>query len=120
MSGIETGNFDKPNETRTPPKTKADVVKLGSLSASRFTLEPGWKWSDCIKPVAGTDSCQAHHFGVVQSGRLHVKHSDGTEGEVGPGDAYVVEPGHDAWVVGDEAFVGYEFDAKTADTYAKK
>ena len=80
---------------------------------------PGWRWSDCIKPVAGTDSCQAHHVGVVLAGTLHVAHEDGSEQDIGAGSAYVIEPGHDAWVVGDEAVVGYEFDARTAEDYAK-
>ena len=60
--------------------------------------------------MAGTDSCQARHVGVVHSGRLAIKHVDGTEVEIGPGEAYVIEPGHDAWVVGDERFVGFEFE----------
>jgi hypothetical protein len=120
MPGIIGGNFDKPDETRTPPKTKVDIVKLGSLHAARFEMQPGWKWSECVKPIVGTDSCQVHHFGVVQSGSMHIVHTDGTEGDVGAGDAYVIEPGHDAWVTSDEAFVGFEFDAKAAETYGKK
>jgi hypothetical protein len=82
---------------------------VGDTSAARLRLEPGWKWSERIKPIAGTDSCQIRHLGVVQSGRLHVTHEDGSEGEIGPGDAYVDEPGHDARVVGDEPLVGFEF-----------
>ncbi|HEX2295857.1 MAG TPA: cupin domain-containing protein [Actinomycetota bacterium] len=119
MGGIHSGNFDSADETRTPDKTRVDVVKMGETTAARMTFEPGWRWSECIKPVAGTDSCQTRHVGVVVSGRLHVVHDDGTEGEVGPGDAYVVEPGHDAWVVGDEGFVAYEFEARAAAEYAK-
>lgn len=72
-----------------------------------------------LKPVVGTDSCQARHVGVVQSGRLAVRHDDGTEAELGPGEAYVIEPGHEAWVVGDEPAVGYEFDSRAAEEYAK-
>jgi hypothetical protein len=55
------------------------------------------RWSECVKPVAGTESCRARHVGVVHSGRLAIKHEDGTEVEIGPGEAYVIEPGHDAW-----------------------
>jgi hypothetical protein len=69
--------------------------------------------------VAGTDSCQAHHVGVLVSGRIHLVHDDGTEGDAGPGDAYVINPGHDAWVLGDEPLVGFEFDSSAATTYAK-
>ena len=119
MAGVESKSFDSPDETRTPDKTKVELVKMGSVTAGRFTFEPGWKWSECIKPVAGTDSCQLRHVGVVESGRLHVVHNDGTEGEVSAGSSYVIEPGHDAWVVGDEAFVGYEFESQSAEDYAK-
>ena len=119
MAGVETGDFDSPNETRTPDKTKVDVVRIGGTSVGRFAFEPGWRWSECVKPVVGTDSCQVRHVGVVQSGRMGVRHDDGTEVEIGAGDAYVIEPGHDAWVVGDEGFVGFEFEQRAAEEYAK-
>jgi len=119
MAGLEVRGFDAPDETRTPDKTTVDIVRLGSNSAARMRLEPGWRWSECIKPIVGTDSCQVRHVGVVQSGRMHVTHDDGTEGEIGAGEAYVIEPGHNAWVVGDEAFVGFEFETKAAEEYAK-
>jgi D-lyxose ketol-isomerase len=92
---------------------------MGDATAARLTFEPGWKWSECIKPVAGTDSCQARHVGVVQSGSIHVVHEDGTEMDLTPGDTYVIEPGHDAWVVGEERFVGFEFESKAAEEYAR-
>jgi len=119
MTGIESRAFDSPDESRTPDKTRVDVVRLGSTTAARLTLEPGWKWSECIKPVAGTDSCQARHVGVVQAGTMHVEHEDGSELDLGPGDAYVIEPGHNAWVLGDEAFVGFEFEPRAAEEYAR-
>jgi mannose-6-phosphate isomerase-like protein (cupin superfamily) len=119
MAGIESRAFDSPDESRTPDKTQVDVVRMGGTTAARMTLEPGWKWSDCIKPVVGTSSCQVRHVGVVQSGRLHVQHEDGSEVDLGPGDAYVIEPGHDAWVVGDAAFMGYEFESRSAEEYAR-
>lgn len=118
MAGIEKKSFESPDETRTPDKTNVAVVNLGPVTAARLTAQPGWKWSECIKPVVGGDTCQARHVGAVQSGRLHIAHNDGTEAEVGPGDAYVIEPGHDAWVVGDEEFVAFEFESKTAQDYA--
>ena len=118
MAGVQRLDFDSPDETRSPDKTRVDVVRLGETTAARMTFEPGWKWSDCVKPVAGTDSCQVRHVGVAQSGRMHA-HEDGTEADVGPGDAYVIEPGHDAWVVGDERFVGLEFESRSAEEYAR-
>ncbi len=119
MAGLEVGDFSAPDETRAPDKTTVEIVRMGGTSASRMSLEPGWRWSECIKPVAGTDSCQVHHVGVMISGTLHVAHEDGTEQDISAGQAYVIEPGHDAWVVGDETVVGYEFDAKAAEEYAK-
>src|SRR3954451_11873074 len=119
VAGVESRDFDSPDETRTPDKTRVDVVHMGRATAARMTFEPGWRWSECVKPVAGTESCQARHVGVVHAGRLAIKHEDGTEVEVGPGQAYAIEPGHDAWVVGDERFVGFEFESRAAEEYAK-
>jgi hypothetical protein len=120
MAGVQSRDFDSPDETRTPEKTRVDMVRIGETMAARFTFEPGWKWSECVKPVAGTDSCQARHVGVVQSGRLWVRHDDGTEVELAPGEAYVIEPGHDAWVVGRERFVAFEFESQSAKDYARE
>ena len=120
MTGVVKKSFETPDERRTPDKTVVQVVDLGSVKAARMTLQPGWSWSECIKPVAGTESCQTHHVGTVASGQLRVRHHDGTEVQVGPGDAYVIEPGHDAWVIGSEPFVAYEYDSKAAETYAAK
>ena len=103
MAGVQLRDFDSPDETRAAEKTRVDVVRLGDTTAARFAFEPGWKWSECVKPVVGTDSCQVRH----------------TEVEVGPGQAYVIEPGHDAWVVGDERFVALEFESRAADQYAR-
>jgi uncharacterized cupin superfamily protein len=93
MAGVEKRDFDSPDETRTPEKTRVDVVNLGGTTVGRFAMEPGWRWSECVKPVAGTDSCQHRHVGVVQSGAMRVTHEDGTVLDLGPGDAYVIEPG---------------------------
>jgi mannose-6-phosphate isomerase-like protein (cupin superfamily) len=119
LAGIYARGFDTPDETRAPDKSRIEIVRMGGTTAARFTFEPGWKWSECVKPVVGTDSCQVRHVGVVQSGTMHVVHEDGTEAEVGPGQAYVIEPGHDAWVIGDERFVGFEFESQAAEEYAK-
>ena len=119
MAGVLVRSFESPDESRTPDKTKVDVVDLGGVKAARATFQPGWRWSECIKPVAGGDSCQARHVGVIVSGTLHVRHDDGTEGDLDPGSVYVIEPGHDGWVVGDEPVVGYEFESSTAETFAR-
>jgi len=119
MGGITARTFDAPDETRTPDKTLLQVVHLESATVARLTAQPGWRWSECIKPIVGTDSCQARHLGLTVSGRIHVQHDDGTEADIGPGEAYLIEPGHDAWVVGDEPLVAYEFESTTAEKYAR-
>jgi hypothetical protein len=119
MAPIVVRSFDAPDELRTPELTRVEVVDLTGAKAARLTLQPGWRWSTCVGPVVGGDRCQARHVGAVLSGRLHIVHDDGTEGEAGPGQAYVVEPGHEAWVVGDEPVVALEFEAATAASYAR-
>ena len=111
-------SFDKADETRTPPKTRVEVVRLGDVQAARMTLEPGWRWSECIKPVAGTDSCQLKHVGHAEAGAMHVVQDDGTEFDINAGDAYTIAPGHDASVTSNEPFIGYEFETKTVETFA--
>ncbi len=119
MGGVTAKSFEQPDEVRSPDKTKVEVVDLSGVKAARLQVEPGWKWSECIKPVVGGDSCQAHHVGVIVSGAMRIRHNDGTELELTPGMAYTIEPGHDAWVVGNEPAVAYEFDSSTAQTFAK-
>ena len=117
MAGVEMRQFDSPDETRTPDKTRVEVVRMDGATAARFTFEPGWTWSECVKPVAGTDSCQVAHLGYVVSGRMRVVMEDGTEGEAGPGEVFEIGPRHDAWIVGDEACVVVDFQG--AANYAK-
>lgn len=117
MTGFETQDFSAPDEVRRPPKTTVEVVKLAGGEIGRYTFEPGWRWSECIKPVVGTESCQTNHVGYVVSGRMHVVCQDGSTGDMVPGAVYRIPPGHDAWVVGDEPVVVVEFQG--AATYAK-
>jgi hypothetical protein len=119
MAGVERLDFDSPHETRTPPNSRIDLVRVGPTTAGRFAFQPGWRWSENIKPTVGTDSCQKRHVGIVTAGRMTVRHDDGTEVSMGAGDAYVIEPGHDAWVDGDEPFVCLEFESESAETYAQ-
>jgi uncharacterized cupin superfamily protein len=103
--------LDSPDETRSFDKGKMQIAHIDEVTAGRVTLEPGWKWSECVKPLAGTDSCQVQHTGYVVSGRMQVDMDDGSEQEIGAGDMYVIRPGHDAWIVGDETFVGVDFSS---------
>ena len=118
MAAIEVNDFSTPDEVRRPDATvTVEVVKLAGGEIGRYTFQPGWRWSDCIKPVAGTDSCQVDHIGYVVSGRLHVVHQDGSETDLRAGEVYRIAPGHDAWVVGDQPAVTVEFQG--AATFAK-
>ena len=115
MANLEKKAFDNPDELKTPEKTNAAVLNFGTVVASRVIRKTGWKQSECIKPVVGTDSCQAGHVGVILQGTLKVVHDDGSEITVSAGDAYSFAPGHDAWVVGDEEVIGYEFNNSGKD-----
>jgi hypothetical protein len=110
MGGIEVKNVNSPDEVRAfADKGHANVLNIGGHPVIFGTWEPGWRWSDHIKPLAGTHSCEATHLLYCISGRMKVVMDDGAEGEIGPGDITAIDPGHDAWVVGDEAFVGVDF-----------
>jgi len=82
-----------------------EVVTTDTGAVGRATFGVGWRWSEHVKPIAGTDSCQAPHMGYVVSGRIHVVMDDGSEEDFGPGDIMIAPPGHDAWTVGDEPCV---------------
>jgi len=116
--GATNRALGSPDETRTFDHGQVQVVKIGEVTVGRYTFEPGWRWSESVKPIAKTDSCQAHHVGYVLTGTLHVVTDDGAEVELGTGDAYEIHPGHDAWVVGDEAVTSVEFSG--AERYAAK
>jgi hypothetical protein len=104
MAQAEVKSFDSPDETRPfEGKGQAEVVELGGRTVLRSTYEPGWRWSENIKPIAKTDSCQVHHLGYFVSGRMKISMDDGTEFEVGPGEVCEIPPGHDAEVIGDES-----------------
>ena len=105
------------DESREFPKGKLEMATVGGTTVGRATFQPGWRWSESVKPAAGTDSCQTHHFGYCISGHMHVVMDDGQELDVGPGDALEIPPGHDAWVVGDDAYVG--IDITGAATFAR-
>lgn len=113
-------SLNTPDETRPfeAGKGKLQLVNMEVGPVGRATFEPGWKWSEHVKPIAKTESCQGAHQAYVVSGRMVVRMNDGTEEEFGPGDVMVVPPGHDAWVVGNEPCVAVDW-AGVAD-YAKR
>jgi quercetin dioxygenase-like cupin family protein len=107
MAGLTRKSINSPDEVRQMKdgKGQLELVDLGAGLVARATFEPGWKWSEHVKPMAGTDSCQAAHVGYVISGRMKIVMDDGEETEIGPGDFMTAAPGHDAWIIGNEACV---------------
>ena len=117
VSKFESRSHDSPDETRSPAKTRIEVVRLEGYTIGRFNFEPGWRWSECVKPVVGTDSCQNSHVGYAVSGEIGVELDDGTQKRIRAGESYTIPPGHDAWVEGSDPFVGIE--VMSAEQYAK-
>jgi quercetin dioxygenase-like cupin family protein len=105
MSVAEQKSFEVPDEIRPFERGQIDIVKVGGSDIGRLTLQPGWRWSDHVKPIAGTELCQAPHFQYHLQGTLHILMEDGTEFDGTPGDVIAVPHGHDAWVVGDEPVI---------------
>jgi len=101
-------NINAPDETRSFPKGKLELVTLDGVTFGKATFQPGWKWSESVKPIVNTKSCEAPHTQYLVSGRLKVKMDDGTEKEFGPGDVSIIPPGHDAWVVGNDPVVAID------------
>jgi mannose-6-phosphate isomerase-like protein (cupin superfamily) len=117
ITKLEAKSHGKPDEIRKPDKTKVEIVRLEGFTLGRYTMEPGWRWSQCIKPVVKTESCQLSHVGHAVSGSITVRMNDGTQKTIKAGDSYTIPPGHDAWVDGKESFVGLE--VMSAEQFAK-
>ena len=113
----EHKKFSKPDEIRDFPKGKAEIIKIGGSEVGRLVFQPGWRWSNDVKPLAKTSSCEAPHFQYHVSGKLAIKMDDGTEFIAGPGDITSLPSGHDAWVVGNEPVVVVDWFG--ASNYAK-
>lgn len=117
VTKLQVKSHGSPDEVRSPAKTRVEIVRLEGFTLGRFNFEPGWRWSECIKPVVKTDLCQLSHVGYVVSGRLTIRLKDGSEKTIVGGESYAIPAGHDAWVEGKEPFVGIE--VMSADVYAK-
>jgi hypothetical protein len=109
MVSVEGKSLNKPDEVRTFDKGKLELINLDGRTVGRATLQPGWKWSQSVKPLVNTKSCEAPHFQYHISGTLRVKMDDGTEKDFRAGDVSLLGAGHDAWVVGNEPVVVIDF-----------
>jgi uncharacterized cupin superfamily protein len=117
VNKLEVRSFDNPDEVRKPANARIDITNLGDYSLGRFQFEPGWTWAGSVKPIAGTEHCEANHIGHCLAGEIEVWTTDGQRSRIKAGDTYTIPPGHDAKVIGDQPYVGVEFNAAT---YAKK
>lgn len=117
MDKVEHKDFAKPDEVRSFPNGRVELMHIGDSDIGRLVLEPGWRWSEHVKPIAGTDLCEAPHFQYHVSGTIRIQLEDGTEFDAGPGDVTALPAGHDAWVVGDEPVVAVDWWG--ASNYAK-
>ncbi|HKR04013.1 MAG TPA: cupin domain-containing protein [Bacteroidia bacterium] len=117
VSKFETKSHAKPDEIRQPDKTLVEIVRLQGFTLGRVTMKPGWRWSECIKPVVHTESCQLSNVGHAVSGSITVRMNDGSQKTIKAGESYSIPPGHDAWVDGKENFIGIE--VLSAEEFAK-
>jgi mannose-6-phosphate isomerase-like protein (cupin superfamily) len=116
MADFIRRSFDAPDDSTRFPGARVDVVTVSGVAVRRLTVEPGWRWSESVGPRTGTDRCQLDHVvWIVVAGRFAVRMDDGTTEEFGPGDIGSIPPGHDAWVVGNDTVVGFDFLAGTID-----
>ncbi len=118
MAKAQKKSLGHPDEVRTFDKGKLELITIAGRTVGRATLQPGWRWSQSVKPLVKTKSCEAPHFQYHVSGRLRVRMDDGTEREFKAGDVSLLESGHDGWVVGDEPAVVIDFQGMV--DYAKK
>ncbi|WP_413294020.1 cupin domain-containing protein [Bdellovibrio sp. HCB185ZH] len=118
VGAITALDFSETKEVREFPLGRLELLDFNGAVVGRATLQPGWKWSESVKPIAQTDSCQAPHFQYHVAGILRIKMDDGKEIECGPGEVSLIPPGHDAWVVGNEPVVLIDFQGMV--DYAKQ
>ena len=118
MPSLEAKNFSEDaDEVSTPNNARVETVNVLGQRVMKLTVQPGWKWSNDIKPIVGTDSCQAIHVGEIVEGLITFRHNDGSEITYSAGDAYAIEPRQDAWVLGNSQAVAYEFHGAWGDSH---
>lgn len=109
ITALAVKSFDAPDRKRCVEKAEFDLVSVDDYSVARLVLQPGWRWSESLKPLAGSGLCQHHHLGFCVSGVLEVQSSDGLRSTIRANDTYAIPPEHDEWVPGPESFVAVEF-----------
>ncbi len=118
MEKMEVKSLNVPDEVRNFDKGKLELIKIGGATVGRATFQPGWKWSESVKPLVKTESCEAPHFQYHVSGTLRVRMDDGTQVDLKPGDVSLLPSGHDAWVLGNDPVIVVDFQGMV--DYAKE
>jgi hypothetical protein len=113
--GGSTARFDQPEETKRFPNGEEHIVQVHGVAVGMATFQPGWRWSNDVRPIMGTERCPLLHVGYNLSGRLHVELADGSTLDIGPGEVFEITPDHDAWVVGDEPVVMIDWSGKARE-----
>ncbi len=116
MLDVILKRFEHPDEIRTFPKGRFELIQIGGMTIGRATYQPGWKWSVDVGAATGVTMCQVEHVGMVMAGTATAAMEDGRVIEMRAGDIFYIAPGHDSWVVGDEPYVSLHFLG--ADKYA--
>jgi class 3 adenylate cyclase len=117
MARFQHKSFDKPDEVRPFPLGSTEIFEMDDFVIGKMTMEPGWRWTKDVRPIAGTERCMYHHLGYCLTGTLQIELEDGTTGAIRAGDMFELPPGHDAWVEGDEPWVSVDF--RGARSYAR-
>jgi class 3 adenylate cyclase len=112
VAQVRKKSLDRPDEVRGVGRGRLELVELGDSAFGRITFEPGWRWSEDVKPIVRTEMCEVHHVGYVLSGMLRTEFSDGSMLDVAAGDVFELPPGHDAWVVGDQPWVSIDWTGR--------
>jgi len=116
MADRRAKNLAKPDRIVTYENLVQEMVDIGDLTVGRLVLQPGWRWSEHVRPHVGGEWCKGRHVGIVLSGRLGITFSDGSTMEIGPNEAFDIPPDHDGYTIGDEPCVQIEWGGLTAFT----
>ena len=113
--GASVRSFEEPNETKSFPNGQEHILDVNGVDVGMATFRPGWRWSNDVRPLMGTERCPLLHVGYNLSGNLHVELADGSTLDIGPGRVFEITPDHDAWVVGDEPVVMLDWAGKARE-----
>jgi class 3 adenylate cyclase len=109
MPRLQARSFEQPDDVREMPTMRFATIGLDEATVGHCRFNPGWRWSTDVAPLMGLTSCPIRHLGYSMAGRVHVRMDDGQTVDIGPDTVFDIPPGHDKWVVGDEAWETIEW-----------